>query len=437
MVSPVLQYEPMTKSVQDFLNYFERDQLHLDPPFQRKPVWTNRDREKLIDSIVNGFPVPSVYLHEREENGQIVYDVIDGKQRIETLLMFMGKLWGRGRFSARVLWPNATEREDITWRDLSRRKVTHALLSYRIPTHIVRGPPAEVIELFVRINSTGKALTRAEQSHARYNTSPFLKGAESLARSFEGKLLKTGVLSEGQISRMKHVELMCELMLVANRGAVQNKKAAIDGLMRSKEITARQVKQAKTSTSRAIKWTLKRFPSLKSSRFRHLSDFYSLVALIQHFEAEKLILGNKKSNRLAAEILTSLATGVDSLREKVRRFETPGPDELLYRDYAKTVAEGTDALRQRQERERILRALIEPLFQRKDAKRGFTPEQRRILWGKTDERRCVTCKKILTWDDFTIDHINPHSKGGRTALKNAALMCRSHNSSKGNRRRAS
>ena len=31
--------------------------------------------------------------------------------------------------------------------------------------------------------------------------------------------------------------------------------------------------------------------------------------------------------------------------------------------------------------------------------------------------------------------LNPHSKGGRTQFANAALMCRKHNSKKGNRRR--
>ena len=43
-------------------------------------------------------------------------------------------------------------------------------------------------------------------------------------------------------------------------------------------------------------------------------------------------------------------------------------------------------------------------------------------------------KTVLTWDNFTADHIDPHSKGGQTKLGSAALMCREHNSAKGNRR---
>jgi hypothetical protein len=438
---PVLSYEPTTKSVQDILNYFEKDQLKLNPPFQRNSVWADKDRAKLIDSIVNGFPVPSVYLHERREGGQIVYDVIDGKQRLESILMFMGKLWGRGRFDANVLWPGSQERELVSWRGMQRNGSDHAILSYRIPVHIVRGGLAEVIELFVRINSTGKALSTAERRKARYHKSPFLKTADRLAERNKGGLLRSQVLSESQLSRMKHVELFCELMLAAHRGGAQHKKAALETVMGSSEmLTVRQVKLAGRRTVTAMNRLLRILPSIRETRFRRLSDFYSLVVLFQQFESEKLILKDRRRNRLAADLLAAFGSGVDALKEKARRFEGAGADEALYREYARTVAEGTDAQSQRAAREAILRALLEPLFQKKDERRAFTPEQRRILWNTTEERRCVQCMAKLTWDDFTVDHINPHSKGGRTILKNAALMCRRHNSGKGDRpapRRAS
>src|SRR5687768_6810827 len=92
----LFEYEPTTKTVQDILNYYDYYQLELSPPFQRQSVWSSRDREKLIDSIVSGYPVPSIFLYERAEGGRIVYDVIDGKQRIESILMFTGLM--RGRF---------------------------------------------------------------------------------------------------------------------------------------------------------------------------------------------------------------------------------------------------------------------------------------------------------------------------------------------------
>lgn len=434
--APKLRYDPTTKTVQDLVNYFENGQLKLDPPFQRNSVWAVRDRAKLIDSLVNGFPIPSIYLHERTEDRRIVYDVIDGKQRLESILMFMGRLRGRGRFEADVLWPGGEERETVSWASLGRRDLGQVLLRYRIPVHVVSGDLAEVIELFVRINSTGKALTAAERRHARYNRSPFLKAAEGIATRLEATFRQHRVMSDGQIGRMKHVELVCELMLAAHRGDVQHKKAALDAVMQSSGgFTDRQVRLAKDRTRGALNRVFRLFPDIRETRFRQVSDFYSLAVVIERFESEGLILNDRRRNRLAASLLAAFGRGVDGLKDKARRFQGATPDEDVYRQYAQTVAEGTDSHAQRRTREKLLRALLEPLFQTKDERRGFTSEQRRILWHSAEERRCIECKRKLTWDDFTIDHVDPYSRGGRTNLENAALMCREHNSAKGSRPR--
>jgi hypothetical protein len=50
---------------------------------------TINDRRRLIQSIIDGYPMPSVFLYRRANNGRLVYDVIDGKQRLETIFMFM------------------------------------------------------------------------------------------------------------------------------------------------------------------------------------------------------------------------------------------------------------------------------------------------------------------------------------------------------------
>ena len=105
--------------------------------------------------------------------------------------------------------------------------------------------------------------------------------------------------------------------------------------------------------------------------------------------------------------------------------------------YLLTVSQMTDDISQRRKREQILSGILQSLFARKDSQRGFTAEQRRIMWNASANRVCTfpECTTKLTWDDFTIDHISPHSKGGKSQLDNAALMCKKHNSAKGNRRR--
>jgi len=429
-----LRYEAQTKTLQDIINLYKDDHLNLEPAFQRASVWNDRDRAHLVDSILRGYPLPAVFFRRRtNDSGYLIYDVIDGKQRIESILRFCGEVRG-GRFPAKTLLPGNEYAEWIDWPALKRHQLQHLIFGYKVNVIEVEGELTDVIDLFVRINSTGKALTRQERRHARYYNSTFLAKAAKLAGKYETYLVRNKILSPSQIVRMKHVELFCELMLSAHTQDVLNKKAALDKVMASSDITDRQILRSAEATTRAIGRLKRILPDIAQTRFRQLADFYTIVVLLQAFEREGCALTDRRSKRLAHDLLFEFSSGVDSVKEKQKKIQGVRASEELYRQYLMTVLEGTDEVNNRRHRIQILRGVLASLFARKDADRLFSPEQRRILWNSGEERRCSYCKKRLSWDDFTIDHIRPHSKGGRTALDNAALMCRKHNSMKGNRR---
>lgn len=430
-----IRHKTATQSILNLMNLYERGNLNLEPGFQRQSVWNDRDRAKLIDSILRNYPLPAIFLYKREDGGDLVFDVIDGKQRLESIFMFSGLM--RGRFGTRTQLPGS---ELVEWVDrgtLRRKGLNHLFEGYEIPVVEVDGELGEIIDIFVRINSTGKALTQQEKRHARYYNSPFLKEAARLANRFESFLRDTGIFSVGQLSRMKHVELMAELMLSLAQGDVLNKKTALDRVMKTSSFDGRQLGKASRMVTGTLNRIRRMFPNLKSTRLRQVTDFYTVAVLIGKFEQEGLILTDRKRNRLAWDLLQAFATRVDEVRELQRRAKGARPDQEIYRDYLLTVSQMTDDVNQRRKRETILSNILRSLFARKDAQRGFSAEQRRIMWNTAALRTCVHsgCTNKLTWDDFTIDHINPYSKGGRSQLENAALMCRVHNSAKGNRRR--
>lgn len=79
--------------------YSERDQIELDPEYQRiSGIWTPEKRQLLIDSLLNGFDVPKLYFHEfvpQKQKGskKYRYAIVDGKQRLQTIWDFIeGKL---------------------------------------------------------------------------------------------------------------------------------------------------------------------------------------------------------------------------------------------------------------------------------------------------------------------------------------------------------
>src|ERR1700761_4832362 len=95
-----ITHKPGTKSVLDLRSLYDHNHLNLEPGFQRDSVWKPRARLLLIDSILRNYSLPAICLYKREVKGDLVYDVIDGKQRLESILMFTGAM--RGRFSARA-----------------------------------------------------------------------------------------------------------------------------------------------------------------------------------------------------------------------------------------------------------------------------------------------------------------------------------------------
>src|SRR5688572_11318094 len=121
------------KTIQDIVNCYVNGHLNLSPGFQRDSVWNERDRQKLIESILRKYPIPAVFFRRRQEDGEICFDVIDGKQRIESILMFMGKIRGQ-RFSTKVQLLGEDEQNWWDWRALCRKHKQHLATGYEIPT---------------------------------------------------------------------------------------------------------------------------------------------------------------------------------------------------------------------------------------------------------------------------------------------------------------
>ncbi|CDO36927.1 DUF262 domain-containing protein [Novosphingobium sp. KN65.2] len=72
-----------------------REKIDFDPPYQRKGrLWSDQDKAFLIDSILNGFDIPKLYLADFQfgesslNEKRLPYAIIDGKQRLEAIFDF-------------------------------------------------------------------------------------------------------------------------------------------------------------------------------------------------------------------------------------------------------------------------------------------------------------------------------------------------------------
>jgi hypothetical protein len=80
-----------TWSITQFAYYATSGQLELSPSYQRADVWPNQDAQMLIESVLRGVPLPSIILLEMAGDRGASYEVVDGKQRLTSILRFIGR----------------------------------------------------------------------------------------------------------------------------------------------------------------------------------------------------------------------------------------------------------------------------------------------------------------------------------------------------------
>src|SRR6266567_2199285 len=75
----------------DFVEWDRTRALVLTPKFQRRGVWTDGARSSLIDTLIQGMPVPPIYLRVRQSDDKkrIVREVVDGQQRVGSVIRYL------------------------------------------------------------------------------------------------------------------------------------------------------------------------------------------------------------------------------------------------------------------------------------------------------------------------------------------------------------
>ena len=76
-------------SVGEIVSMYKEGELIINPDFQRMFRWEIGQKSKLIESLLLGIPLPSIFVFETED---AKWELIDGLQRVSTLLEFMGLL---------------------------------------------------------------------------------------------------------------------------------------------------------------------------------------------------------------------------------------------------------------------------------------------------------------------------------------------------------
>lgn len=131
--------------VDSLLNKFYLHGVDMSPDYQRDYVWEDSDREALLDSIFNGIEIGKFAFIKHHYSDDLLYEILDGKQRLTTLLDFY-----ENRFAYKGYYFN----------ELSARD-KHTFLG----AEVTIGETGEltkkqVYEYFVQLNTTGKSMDK-------------------------------------------------------------------------------------------------------------------------------------------------------------------------------------------------------------------------------------------------------------------------------------
>ena len=442
--SEQLKWSSVKCQVRDFVSLHRRGKLNLQPEFQRDGVWKLPARIKLIQSLVNHYPIPAVFLYRRKQGHKVIFDVIDGKQRLETILLFLGEIKRKehSSFIARIKFheDEDLEFEDWSWKEMSRSDRAY-FLNYPILVIEVDGDAETIRDVFVRINSTGVALSMGEIQNAKYMRTKFL--ARVRDHYHERRILtllgKMGVVTKSSKERMGDILLLSEIVMSVQRGELLDKKRGLS-LMLDDRVSANNLTQTNKAirlVDKAIDWAYRMLPDFAATRFKKTTDFYSLITLLADYLKSGRISTDKRRNAAAGERLRKFSQDLRRMKLRQRDWDFYRPSEIIRR-YATSVRANSDSQGSRKDRREILHDMLKGIFAEKDRRRMYTKEDQLYVQYQARSRDgvvyCHLCgEPIENQAEFTLDHVKPHSKGGRTSLRNAKPAHRSCNSRKGNR----
>lgn len=209
-------------SIGEIVSMYEDEEIVIDPEFQRLFRWNIGQKSKLIESLLLGIPLPSIFVFEKE-NRQ--WELIDGLQRISTILEFMGRLRGPNGDKQlpsileatkylpslhNTVWEESERIEEVPLDEQSAldKTLQLAIRRARMGVEILKRPSDDQtkFDLFQRLNAGG---TQANPQELRncimlMVNGDYFRAVKSTAELPSFKAVTA--VSEDQIERQRHME---------------------------------------------------------------------------------------------------------------------------------------------------------------------------------------------------------------------------------------
>lgn len=221
-------------SVGELTNLYREGELVIRPAFQRLYRWTASQKSALIESVLLGIPLPSIFVAQREDGK---WEVVDGLQRISTLLELQGLLEMGGVLRPQLKLAGTKylpalegKRWEISPESLSLSPAQRLdIKRAKIDVKIIKrdSSPETKYDLFARLNSFGSTLTAQEMRSALLvSVDPsFFEWVEELSQ--DENFVSTTALSDRLTEEQYDIELILRFLVLhkktkINSGSLKN-----------------------------------------------------------------------------------------------------------------------------------------------------------------------------------------------------------------------
>ena len=136
------------------------DRIDPKPQYQRSPVWNEKRKKLLIDSIFKDYDIPKIYFNKLENNNFFNFEIADGQQRLRAIIDFLNNEYQIDE----VCFGNECYR-NVYYKDLSLEIQDKYLKTSLTITTLIDVSTEKVRDIFARLQM-GVGLNQAELRRA-------------------------------------------------------------------------------------------------------------------------------------------------------------------------------------------------------------------------------------------------------------------------------
>jgi hypothetical protein len=393
--------KPADWTITSLREKWEGGLLDLQPAFQREYVWQLKPElpSRLIESVLLEIPIPPLYFG-RLPGGKV--EVIDGQQRLTTLINFISNKFPLRRLSS---MPSLNRK---TFRDLSTEQQEKIKDTPIRTVEIDAGRDTNLrYEIFERLNRGSMALNEQELRNCVFR-GEFNVLLSTLEKDHAWRRVKGGDDPE---PRFKEREMILRFFALANRVNFYtgNLKRFLNDYMRNYAPHDAGVINEQAQIFRQTMQNVYIVFGPYSGRLYNDGGW------------------DTKFSIAALEIQSSALLGQDPA--KVQRLADQIREHFLFflltdQNIREAISASTGGGAPTKLRWTAFRARIQPLLDDVTIEpRFFDFHFRKALYDRNPS--CALCpNQILSFEDCTVDHIIPYSKSGKTVPENGQLAHR-------------